>query len=34
VHLSTGGAGYFVPLFVDTVVHSPNFKKAFPAKAQ
>ena len=33
VHLSTVGARLFVPLFVDTVVQSPSFKKAFAAKA-
>jgi hypothetical protein len=34
VHLSNGGARQFVPVFVDKVVQSPNFKKAFPAKRQ
>jgi hypothetical protein len=33
VHLSTGGAAHFVPLFVDTVVESRAFKAAFSAKA-
>ena len=32
-HLSTSGARHFVPLFVDAVVRSQAFDKAFPAQA-